>query len=214
MTSDRTPGVLGPIAIAAVVSAAVSGLRLYGELEGWSETWFSRQPGGSSLLGVTWLVPIFGFWFGRRLAKGGNRPASAGKSLLLCVLGLLLTFAVFFVLMGTELVPDFGTRGLLLAIATPACGLLALLAWPRAYLANLFYGLLARAPVVLIQYVAIEHGWGTHYEKGPPPPAPQDPESVLFALTLAQCTFWPFAWTTLVGGIFAALGAATAGRRN
>jgi sn-glycerol 3-phosphate transport system permease protein len=84
--------------------------------------------------------------------------------------------------------------------------------WDVAYAATLTVVLLAiLGSVALIQFVAIEKGWNTHYSKAHPS-IPKDPDSTLFALTLAQATFWPLAFTTLVGGLFATIGAATVRR--
>ena len=38
------------------------------------------------------------------------------------------------------------------------------------------------------------------------------PESLMYGLTMAQCGFWPFGFTVLVGGVFAILGALTVKR--
>ncbi|MFM1872221.1 MAG: hypothetical protein RL398_1643, partial [Planctomycetota bacterium] len=56
-------GVLSLVAIASVIAAAVSGVRLYGELEGWNVPVLGKNlfgtdaGGGGSLLGVATLVP-------------------------------------------------------------------------------------------------------------------------------------------------------------
>ena len=212
--SDKPSGVYGAVAIAAVLSLVVNGLRLYGELNHWETVVLGKNlfstaaVGGGSLLGLTVLVPICGFWFGRRLAKNGARPQATGKSLLLHLLGIALAGGIGFVAMGTDLIDGWRMKGLVAFVGASVSGLLALKAWPRAYFVNLLYGLLARAPVVLIQFVAIRKGWDTHFSKALPM-VPTDPDSLLFALTLAQSTLWPFGFTVLVGGLFAAIGAAT-----
>ena len=70
------------ILVPAVVTLVVTLLRLVGELQNWSPALFSRAPGGGgSLVGISWLVPIFGAWFGWVLARSGERPgASAALS--------------------------------------------------------------------------------------------------------------------------------------
>ena len=58
--------VLGP----ALITLAVTLLRLVGELQGWSPRLFSREAGGGgALVGISWLVPVFGAWFGCKLAS-------------------------------------------------------------------------------------------------------------------------------------------------
>lgn len=213
--SDSKSGLTAPLAIAAILSLLVNGLRLYGELCEWDvgflgKNLFSTEAGGGgSALGITWLVPVFGFWFGRRLARGGHAPAnSTGKTVLWHVLGLALAGGLMGAILGGKLIEDWETAGYVTFGGGVLFGLFALKAWPRAYLVNLLYGLLARAPVVLIQFVAIKKGWNTHFSKAHPS-IPNDPDSTLLALTLAQTTFWPLTFTVLTGGIFATLGAAT-----
>lgn len=213
--SEPKSGLTAPLAIAAVLSLLVNGLRLYGELEQWDvpflgKNLFSTEAGGGgSMLGITWLVPVFGFWFGRRLARGGHGPTNPiGKTLLLHLLGAALTFGVMGLVLGAKLFEDWKVAGYVTFGCGVLFGLFALKAWPRAYLIHLAYGVLARAPVVLIQFVAIKKGWDTHFSKAHPD-LPKDPDSTLLALTLAQTTFWPLTFTVLVGGIFATIGAKT-----
>ncbi|MEQ1632584.1 MAG: hypothetical protein ABL997_09445 [Planctomycetota bacterium] len=212
--SDKQSGVYGAVAVAAVLSLVINALRLLGELQHWEtvvmgKNLFSTEAlGGGSLLGITFLVPIFGFWFGRRLAKTGSRPTATGKAVLLHLLGIALMAGAGYLALETELIDGWKARGLVAFLGAAVFGLLAFKAFPKAYLANVLYGLLARAPVVLVQFVAIRKGWDTHFSKAPPM-VPTDPDSVLFALTLAQSTLWPFGFTALVGGLFATLGAAS-----
>jgi hypothetical protein len=90
-------------------------------------------------------------------------------------------------------------------------GLLFLFAWPGGYLTQLAYGILARVPVMVITYFAVDRSWDTHYAKVPPDQLPpgSSPDDALVPLLMAQATFWIFAFTVLVGGLFAVLGAAT-----
>ena len=216
-SSKPSNGVLSLVAFASVVAAAISGGRLYGERQGWNvpvlgKNLFSTDAGGGgSLLGVATLVPIFGFWFGRRLAGSGHGPSVIGTSLLLHLLGIAVAGGVIWASLEGGFFAGWKDKGLAFGIGTSVAGLFALMAWPRAWGANVFFGLLSRAPIALIQFVAIEKGWNTHYSKAHPD-IPKDPDSTLFALTLAQATFWPLAFTTLVGGLFATIGAATVRR--
>lgn len=190
---------------AAAVSLLVTLVRLLGELQHWHPAVFGTGAGGdNSPLGITWLVLPFGFWFGRALAKNGSRPASLGKTALFCLLGIGLTVGVF--ALAVTQIADWQLRMLVLGGGTAACGLIALIAWPRMWMTLVAYGFLARLPVVVVQYLSIENGWDVHFAKGPPD-AP--PEMALELLTAAQVSFWPLAFTPLVGGLFAALGAKT-----
>src|SRR6185436_7286031 len=54
----------------ALVTLAVTLLRLVGELRGWNPDYFSRLPGGGlAIVGITWLVPLVGAYFGYHLAR-------------------------------------------------------------------------------------------------------------------------------------------------
>jgi hypothetical protein len=193
------------IAIAAVITLGVSLLRYYGELQQWNPTVFNRDGGGGMApLGIAWLVIPFGFWFGRLLARAGHGPAQRGRAALWCVLAFLLVVGLFAAVV--KLMPYSRTRAVVLSVGACAIGLLAFRAWPRAWLANVAYGLLARIPVVVLQYVSSEKAQDTHYAKGPPGAPAED---LLFLLTTAQLTVWPFAYTAILGGLFAALGAMT-----
>ena len=50
------------ILVPAVITLAVTLLRLVGELQGWSPTLFNRgdRPFSRALVGIVWLVPVFG----------------------------------------------------------------------------------------------------------------------------------------------------------
>lgn len=205
--SDRPRrGLLVPVLVAGVLSLLVSLLRLYGELQpDWPALLFGRAAGGGmALVSIALLVPIFGFWFGRRLAAGGSRPPHAGKAMLLCLVGFGLVFGVF--ALANKVITDPAIQPWVLGIGTPLAGLTAFLAWRAAWFTCVVYGFLARIPVILIQQQALARGWDVHYAKAAPN---TPPDQVEFVLTMAQVTFWPLAFTTIVGGLFAALGSLT-----
>ena len=54
------------ILVPAVITLAVTLLRLVGELQGWSPALFNRgdKAWSPGLVGIVWLVPVFGAWFG------------------------------------------------------------------------------------------------------------------------------------------------------
>ncbi len=215
MSDAQKSGILGPILVAATMSLFVVLVRLYGEVNSWTPKIFSTEGGGGgSWLGITWLVPLVGFWFGRRLAKNGSRPASTGGAIAWIVAGMLLTGGLAYACFGTELIAptgDWRTKGMIAFPGAAVCGLAALRAWPKSYLALAAYGALARIPVLVAQFSAEHYGWHTHFNSGGKG-GPTDHDTVILMLTLAESLLWPFAFTTLVGGIFAALGAATVRR--
>src|SRR5688572_9442456 len=73
------PSVGRLILVPALITLGVTLLRLTGELLGWSPLLVNRAPGGpGALIGIVWLVPVFGFWFGLRLARAAA-PAGVGR---------------------------------------------------------------------------------------------------------------------------------------
>lgn len=208
MAGKSSNSILAAILISAAIALSVNVLRFYGEQQLWLPAVFNTEAGGGgSPLGITWLVLIFGFWFGRRLAKNGSRPKGIGRALLLHVLGIAILMGAFAAAMNVT--EDWSTRGIIVNCAAPVAGLLALLAWRGAYLVNVVAGILARIPVIIIQKMSVEQNLDVHFAKGPPG---SDPADALFLLTLAQSSMWPLGFTALVGGLFAVFGSLTVRR--
>ncbi len=200
------------ILVPALITFAVTLVRLTGELLGWSPTFFSREAGGGlAVVGIVWLVFVFGWIFAAKLIRTGHHPKSIGRAAGLAFLALLIIPATGF--LGNALhFPPGGRRFLLsFTIASVVALLVGLRAWPALGRVLLAYGLAARIPVALVMLVAILADWGTHYEKGPP----QFPQMGAMAKwfwigLLPQMTLW-IAFTVVVGtlvGCLAALAAA------
>ena len=86
------------ILVPALITLAVTLLRLTGELRNWSPTFFSREAGGAgAIVGIVWLVPVFGIYFAIKLAAEGNRPAKVGAAIGYPLFGLALLPAVGFI---------------------------------------------------------------------------------------------------------------------
>ena len=76
------------ILVPAIISLGVTLLRLVGELQHWSKTYFNSDAGGpGAVIGITWLAPIFGIYFAIRLAAAGEGPRSAWRAIGLGLLG-------------------------------------------------------------------------------------------------------------------------------
>jgi hypothetical protein len=202
------------ILVPAVITLAVTLLRLAGELQGWSPRLFSREPGGGgALVGISWLVPVFGAWFGWRLAASGERPVSLWRALALTVLAIAVLPAsgLLAARLGVE-----GTSVTALAtyaIVSVAALFLALRAWPALGRTLLAYGLVARIPVILVMLAAILGSWGTHYDAMPPgTPEMSGLRKWLIAGVLPQLTVWQW-FTVVFGGLFGLAAAALARRR-
>jgi hypothetical protein len=204
------------IFVPALVTLAVTILRLVGELNQWSSLLFGRDAGGGfSLVGIVWLVPIFGIYFGAKLARQGHRPASMLKAALLPLAAFLLFMvaATVATALGLTMVPITIT----FTVVSGVLVYIAYIAWPDMGKIQFAYGLAARIPVAIVMIVAIYGNWGTHYDV--PPPAPMVLPDVgpfmkwvLIGL-LPQLTTW-IAFTMMVGAIFGTIGVAIAGSKK
>ncbi len=83
------------ILVPALIALAITLIRLVGELGGGSSALFNREAGGGgALVGIVWLVPIFGAYFAVKLVRGGHGPESAGRVVGFSLLGLLAAAAI------------------------------------------------------------------------------------------------------------------------
>ena len=90
------PSALRLVWVPALITLGVTLLRLAGELLHWSESLFSRAPGGgAALVGIVWLIFVFGAWFGWRLAREGEQPVVLGPAFGWPLLGFVLNTGVF-----------------------------------------------------------------------------------------------------------------------
>jgi hypothetical protein len=219
MSPERTPGTFSLVLVPALITLVVNVSRLVLELAGFGPPLVSAEAGGGgALLGITWLVPIFGVWFGYRLAKTGRGPSSRGRAALLSFAGVAiflggaaLCFALELVTLGTAEQPK-APEGLEYILGLGIIAVLAqVIAWPRAAAVLTLYALCARLPVVAITWIAVRAGWETHFTALMPGIPPLTGDELFFALSTAQVTIWPI-FTITVGGLAAAIGAAFGGR--
>ncbi len=212
MTNDgsASPGRL--ILVPAVITLAVTLLRLLGELQGWSPVLFSREPGGGgALVGIAWLVPLFGAWFGWKLVRSGERPR-VGRTLALTLLALVILPASGFLAAKLGVEETSVTTLSIYAVVSLVGLALALLAWPSLGRVLLAYGLAARIPVALVMLAAILGSWGTHYDVMPPgAPEMSGLRKWLVIGLLPQMTIWLW-FTAVIGGLFGTVAGAIAGR--
>jgi hypothetical protein len=199
--------VLGP----ALITLFVTLVRLGGELLSWAPTFFSREAGGAgAIVGIVWLVPIFGVYFALKLCRLGQGPASVGRAIGIPLLALLLVPASIFVAMKVALPIRVGVLGVGCIVAL----VVALRGWPALARTLVAYGLAARVPVVVVMLLAILGNWGTHYELGPPgfPEMAAIPKWFWIGL-LPQLTLW-MAFTVIVGSLFGGLAVLVTGWRG
>ena len=192
------------ILIPAVITLAVTLLRLVGELQEWSSALFNREAGGGgALIGIVWLVPIFGIYFALRLARDGGVPGRIGRALGLVLLALVLMPAVG-ALAGAAGLEPTGTSMLVVFAAVSIVSIVvARKAWPELGRVLELYALAARIPVAIVMLVAILGNWGTHYDVPPTPDFPQmAPLMKWFWIGLVpQMTIW-VAFTVVIGMLF------------
>lgn len=210
------------VLVPAVLSLVVTILRLVGELQGWNDSWFSNgAPGGEfkpGFVGLVWLIPIFGFWFGFRLRRATGEPPKVGKAALRFLLGAAILIGGFFGLAATGLIvmPDADNpgepKGLAYSLALAAVAAIVMCtAWWRLAKTLIVYAFLARIPVVAVTYLALRNGWETHYTRLPVGTTlPEGVDSFTF-LAMPQLTFWIVS-TLMLGGLCGCLGAALGGR--
>jgi len=212
------------ILVPAVITLAVTLLRLVGELQGWSTALFNRgdKPFSPSLVGIVWLVPVFGAWFGWKLTRAGSGPESLGRAFGLTFAALAVVPLAGFLAPRAGLVTEHLWRPnvplaesftilsvfVVVFLVGAAIGILA---WPALGRTLFAYGLAARIPIALLMLVAMLGNWGTHYDARPSYQMNALGWWVAIGL-LPQLSFWM--WYTIVfGALFGIVAAAIARRR-
>ena len=200
------------VLIPSLVTLGVTLLRLTGELFHWSERFFSRAAGGAfALVGIVWLVPVFGVVFGLRLVRAGHPPPRSGRAVLAGFLGVLALPLLVTLWARLGFPPVAQVLAFCAGYAVVAW--FAAKSWPALAKTLFAYGLLARIPVAAIMLIAIFANWGTHYELGRPDLPPLEPPLVKWlVIGLApQLGLW-LSFTVIVGLLFGAIAAAVATR--
>lgn len=211
MSENSRPRVLPLLLLAALLTLVVTVVRLVGELNAWDANWFDSTAGSPLCpFGIAWLVPVFGFLFGRRLARSGSGAKFVPGFFVPMFAWLALVFGLGYV--ATQHEGDQMRDGFTyLFVVGPILSLLALFVWPRAFVVCLAYGLLARLPVAMAQYLDVHNGWQTHYGRVYEGLGIGAADERLWFLTQAQACIW-LPLTVLLGCGFAAIGAATVRR--
>jgi hypothetical protein len=187
------------VLIPAAITLAVTVLRVTGELLRWSPSLFNREAGGGgALVGIVWLIPLFGIYFALKLAAAGSGPASVGRTLgwagLAFVINTALGFGSFAVVKSPVAQLGIFTVTSWLAI------LVAMPGWPALWRVLLAYGFAARIPVLVVMFMAIFGGWDSHYAKPRPDFPAMGPWGLFFwTALLPQFSVWIY--LTVVGGL-------------
>ena len=178
------------ILVPAIITFAVTLLRLVGELNHWSPALFNPAAGGGgSLVGISWLIPVFAIYFAWILGKRGEGPTHPWKAFGLALLIFVATVALFVGVQVAKMSPAafFLIAGVVSWIAV----VLVLRAWPALGKTLLAYALAARIPVAVVMIFAIYGRWGTHYDVAPPDPATA-------AVVEAMSPFMKWVWIGLL----------------
>lgn len=217
MADTKSVSITRLITVPALITLAVTILRLVGELQHWGKPWVGNEAGGgAALIGISWLPIIFGPYFAWKLAAAGDRPASGGKAIGFA----LLSLAVFVLAgLGTTLTlrngkPTYFT--LVPFVVMLVAAFIPGIAWRSLGCALLAYAFAARVPVLVVMYIAMSanggHGWGTHYDAIDPMFAQASLlKKWLYEALLPQVTLW-VGWTVCLGSIFGTIIAAVAGK--
>ena len=194
------------VAVPAVLTLAVTLLRLTGELAGWDEAHFSRAAGGNgALVGIVWLIPFFGAWFGWRLAGAGLGPERVGRALGHALVAFALNTAFGFATFGIVGSP-VGQLAVFFVLSVLAT-LLARPGWPELWRVLVVYAVAARVPVLVVMLLSIFLGWDTHYAKPRPDWPPMGPWGIFFWTgVLPQLGIWIY-MTVVPGMIFGTVAA-------
>jgi len=193
------------ILVPAVITLAITLLRLTGELLRWSPRLFSSAPGGGgALIGISWLPFIFGPYFAVKLARAGHAAVSPWKALGLSLVGLVIAIGGV-VLSFPALKLTFPGRQVL-AYALMGLGALVVnWGWPALFKVLVAYGYAARIPVAIIMFFAIQGHWGTHYDALPPFPVPTSFFPLYMEIAfLPQLVLW-IVFTVLMGTLAGSL---------
>ncbi len=166
------------VLVPALVTLALTQLRLTGDLLGWSEMGLPFE--------IAWLVPLFGAYFALQLQKVDGSAPSAARVLRGTLLPLALFIAGLILLRRTS-----GGMGLLSLIAV----ILVRRTWPRFGNTLLTYAFAARLPVIVTMLAATLGGWDTVFDVSP---------YNMLAGTLPQLTVW-FAFTVVAGSVAASV---------
>lgn len=200
------------ILVPALITLAVTLLRLTGELLHWSPTLFNPAAGGGgAIVGIAWLVPVFGVYFGLKLARAGL-AGPAGPAIGFALLGLLVMPIGGFTAVKLGLHPQSLWLLGVFVLLSIGGAVLAFRGWPALGRVLLAYGLAARIPVALVMLAAILGNWGTHYDVAPPNfPATSPIAKWLIIGLMPQMTIWIW-FTIAAGALFGAIAAAVTSR--
>ena len=213
MTTDpQKPFLTSLILTPALITLAVTVLRLIGELQHWSPRFFSREAGGAgAVVGIVWLVPIFAVYFAWKLAKASLAP---GAGRVIAHGAVSFGLMVLTIVVGHQTIPSQRAQFGVYLVASVIAAWIAYRGWPALGRTLLAYGLASRLPVALVMLVAIYANWGTHYDVPPPNFPEMAPLPKWFMIGFLPQMFMWIPFTIYLGTLFGGLALLAAGRRR
>jgi len=213
MTTDpQKPFLTSLILTPALITLAVTVLRLIGELQHWSPRFFSREAGGAgAVVGIVWLVPIFAVYFAWKLAKASLAP---GAGRVIAHGAVSFGLMVLTIVLGHQTIPSQRAQFGVYLVASVIAAWIAYRGWPALGRTLLIYGLAARIPVALVMLVAIYANWGTHSAVPPPNFPEMAPLPKWFMIGFVPQMFMWIPFTIYLGTLFGGLTLLAAGRRR
>ena len=146
----------------ALITLAITILRLMGEFRHWGSPWFKGSPGGpGAIVGISWLPILFGPYFAMKLSARGEGPPSYGKAFAALGGGLAVLIVAIALLITSNEEGALAIAGYLLALVA---ALVPRRGWRSLTTTLLAYAFAARIPVLIIAFLAMQGRWGTHYD--------------------------------------------------
>jgi hypothetical protein len=211
MADEKSVSITSLITIPALITLAITILRLVGELQHWPSVLFSTAAGGGgAIVGISWLPIIFGPYFAMKLARAGAGPESTGKAIGFALVAAVVFFLAMVWFGATFAHPTFLTLIPLLLVLVSA--FIPGIGWKSLGNRLLAYAFAARIPVLIVMFIAMRAGWETHYSRiGAPFANLSFIRQYLYEAFIPQMTMW-IAWTVIVGSVLGGVVAAIAAR--
>lgn len=206
----KDPSTARLIAVPALFSIAVTALRLVGELLRWPKPLVNSDVCGKAILGVIWLVPIFGTYFAVKLSHACNAPQRFARPVVFAISALAFKLAGRLIMESHGM--TYAPRLSMNFIVTLIGLVLSAVAWPTLSKALLVYGYLSRIPVAIVQYLAMRGRWGTHYDALDPGFPPIGFWPTFLRISFAPNIFFMEAYTVIVGALIGTAVVAILGR--
>ena len=196
----------------AIITLLVTILRLAGELLHGPAILFSRaEGGGGAIVGITWLPFIFGPYFAVKLFDRNLKPSSFRKTILFALAGFVVLACGALVAFD----PAVGFTGHVVVGMALMVGAAALqyIPWKELAQTLIAYGYLARVPVAIVMFFAMQGHWQTHYNAELPGTMHMAfwPKYLYLAIA-PQLIMW-VVYTMTVGALFGGIYAAIVRRK-